>query len=168
MSHCVLLNADYTFLNLIDWKRAVCLQAKGKVEVLKQSNSIVMSSGGIEFKIPSIMRLIKLIRTIYRTGVAFNKKNILVRDGFRCAYCGEKSQKLTIDHIIPRSRGGRDSFENCVAACRSCNRRKGGRMPSEANMHLIHKPYQPTVSEFLRMRLTRLGINDLLKDIGFL
>ena len=168
MSHCVLLNADFTFLNLIDWKRAVCLLAKGKVEVLKQSDSVVKSSGGIEFKIPSIMRLIKLIRTIYRTGVAFNKKNILVRDGFKCAYCGEKSQKLTIDHIIPRSRGGKDSFENCVAACRSCNRRKGGRIPSEANMHLILKPYQPTVSEFLRMRLKRLGINDLLKDIGFL
>jgi 5-methylcytosine-specific restriction endonuclease McrA len=168
MSHCVLLNADFTFLNLIDWKRAVCLLAKGKVEVLKQSDSVVKSSGGIEFKIPSIMRLIKLIRTIYRTGVAFNKKNILVRDGFKCAYCGEKSQKLTIDHIIPRSRGGKDSFENCVAACRSCNRRKGGRIPSEANMHLVLKPYQPTVSEFLRMRLKRLGINDLLKDIGFL
>ena len=168
MSHCVLLNADYTFLNLIDWKRAVCLLAKGKVEVLKHSDSVVKSPGGLEFKIPSIMRLIKLIRTIYRTGVAFNKKNILVRDGFRCAYCGEKSQKLTIDHIIPRSRGGHDSFENCVAACRSCNRRKGGRMPSEANMHLILKPYQPTVSEFLRMRLKRLGINDLLKDIGLL
>jgi 5-methylcytosine-specific restriction endonuclease McrA len=168
MSHCVLLNADFTFLNLIDWKRAVCLLAKGKVEVLKHSDSVVKSPGGIEFKIPSIMRLIKLIRTIYRTGVAFNKKNILVRDGFRCAYCGEKSQKLTIDHIIPRSRGGRDSFENCVAACRSCNRRKGGRMPSEANMHLILKPYQPTISEFLRMRLKRLGINDLLKDIGLL
>jgi 5-methylcytosine-specific restriction endonuclease McrA len=166
MSHCVLLNADYTFLNLIDWKRAVCLLAKGKVEVLKHSDSVVKSPGGIEFKIPSIMRLIKLIRTIYRTGVAFNRKNILVRDGFRCAYCGEKSQKLTIDHIIPRSRGGRDSFENCVAACRSCNRRKGGRMPSEANMHLILKPYQPTISEFLRMRLKRLGINDLLRDIG--
>jgi 5-methylcytosine-specific restriction endonuclease McrA len=168
MSHCVLLNADYTFLNLIDWKRAVCLLAKGKVEVLKHSDSVVKSPGGIEFKIPSIMRLIKLIRTIYRTGVAFNKKNILVRDGFKCAYCGEKSQKLTIDHIIPRSRGGHDSFENCVAACRSCNRRKGGRIPSEANMHLIVKPYQPTVSEFLRMRLKRLGINDLLRDIGFL
>ncbi len=167
MSHCVLLNADYTFLNLIDWKRAVCLLAKGKVEVLKQSDSVVQSSGGIEFKIPSIMRLIKLIRTIYRTGVSFNKKNILVRDGFKCAYCGERSQKLTIDHIIPRWRGGDDSFENCVAACKSCNRRKGGRTPSEANMHLTFRPYQPTVSEFLRMRLKRLGVNDLLREIGF-
>jgi len=162
-----LLNADYTFLNLIDWKRAVCLLAKGKVEVLKQSDSVVQSSGGIEFKIPSIMRLIKLIRTIYRTGVSFNKKNILVRDGFKCAYCGERSQKLTIDHIIPRWRGGDDSFENCVAACKSCNRRKGGRTPSEANMHLTFRPYQPTVSEFLRMRLKRLGVNDLLREIGF-
>ena len=78
MTHCVLLNADYTFLNVVHWKRAVCLLAKGKVEVIKDSAKTIKSSGGAEFKIPAVMRLIKLIRTIYRTGVAFCKKNVPV------------------------------------------------------------------------------------------
>ena len=107
MTHCVLLNADYTFLNVVHWKRAVCLIAKGKVEVIKDSPKAVKSSGGAVLKMPAVMRLIKLIRTIYRTGVAFCKKNVLIRDGFRCAYCGSPKFRLTIDHIIPKSKGGK-------------------------------------------------------------
>jgi 5-methylcytosine-specific restriction endonuclease McrA len=166
MTHCVLLNADYTFLNVVHWKRAVCLQAKGKVEVIKNSAKIVKSSGGAEFKIPAVMRLIKLIRTIYRTGVAFCKKNVLIRDGFRCAYCGSQKFRLTIDHIIPKSKGGKSDFDNCVAACKPCNTKKGDRLPSQVSMYLKSRPHQPTVSEFLRLKLQKLGINDLLKDLG--
>jgi 5-methylcytosine-specific restriction endonuclease McrA len=142
------------------------LLAKGKVEVIKDSPKTVTSSGGIEFKIPAVMRLIKLIRTIYRTGVAFCKKNVFIRDGFKCAYCGTNKSRLTIDHIIPKSRGGRSNFENCVAACKPCNLAKGGRTPSEVNMFLQKRPSQPTVSEFLRLKLQKLGINDVLKDLG--
>lgn len=166
MTHCVLLNADYTFLNVVHWKRAVCLLAKGKVEVIKDSAKTVRSSGGAELKIPAVMRLIKLIRTIYRTGVAFCKKNVLIRDGFRCAYCGSQKFRLTIDHIIPKSRGGKSNFDNCVAACKLCNTKKGDRLPSEASMFLKSRPHQPTVSEFLRLKLQKLGINDLLRDLG--
>ena len=166
MTHCVLLNADYTFLNVVDWKRAVCLMAKGKVEVIKDSPQTVKSSGGTRLIIPAVMRLIKLIRTIYRTGVAFCKKNVLIRDGFRCAYCGSAKFRLTIDHIIPKSRGGKSNFENCVAACKPCNTKKGNRLPSQMSMYLKVKPRQPTVSEFLRLKLYKLGINDVLKDLG--
>ena len=74
MTHCILLNADYSYLNVVHWKRAICLQAKGKVEVLKDSAKTVRSSSGALFRVPAVMRLIKLIRTIYRTGVAFCKK----------------------------------------------------------------------------------------------
>ena len=123
MTHCVLLNADYTFLNVVHWKRAVCLLAKGKVEVIKDSAKTIKSSGGAEFKIPAVMRLIKLIRTIYRSRVAFTKRNVLIRDRFQCAYCGTRKEKLSIDHIIPKSRGGSTTFENCVAACKTCNLR---------------------------------------------
>ena len=122
MTHCILLNADYTFLNVVHWKRAVCLIAKGKVEVLKDSSVTVRSSAGAIFKIPAVMRLIKLIRTIYRTGVAFCKKNIFIRDGFKCAYCGTTKMRLTIDHIIPKSRGGQSTFENCVSMLDPSNR----------------------------------------------
>jgi 5-methylcytosine-specific restriction endonuclease McrA len=167
MRMCILLNADYSFLNLVHWKRAVCLMAKGKVEVIKDSQATVHNAGGAEWRIPAVMRLVKLIRTIYRAGVAFTKRNVLVRDGFRCAYCGGQKDRLSIDHIIPRSRGGKTTFENCVAACKSCNLRKGGRTPSEAGMYLKVKAYQPTITEFLRMKFRSLGFNDLLADLGF-
>jgi 5-methylcytosine-specific restriction endonuclease McrA len=167
MEHCILLNADYTFLNLVNWKRAMCLMAKGKVEVVKDSRATVRSSAGGEYRVPAVLRLIKLIRTIYRAGVAFTKRNVFVRDGFRCAYCGSHKERLSIDHIIPRSRGGDTAFENCVAACKGCNLKKGGRTPSEAGMYLRVKPYQPTISEFLRLKFQNLGFSDILADIGF-
>ena len=166
MTQCVLLNADFTFLNVVDWKRALCLLAKGKVEVIRDSAQTVKSSGGAVFKVPAVMRLIKLIRTIYRTGVAFCKKNVLIRDGFRCAYCGSAKFRLTTDHIIPKSKGGKSTFENCVAACKPCNTKKGDQLPSRINMFLKVQPRQPTVSEFLRLKLEKLGINDVLRDLG--
>jgi 5-methylcytosine-specific restriction endonuclease McrA len=166
MSHCVLLNADYTFLNVVHLKRAMCLIAKGKAEVIQDSKRTVRSAGGAVLKVPAVMKLIKLIRTIYRTGVAFCKKNVFIRDAFKCVYCGTNKQRLTIDHIIPKSRGGKSTFENCVAACKPCNIKKGDRTPREANMFMTHRPYQPTISEFLRLKLNSLGINDLLKDLG--
>lgn len=167
MTPCVLLNADYSFLNLVDWKRAMRLMIKDKVEVLSYSEKIIRSVEGFVIKIPSVMKLVKFIRTIYRSKVPFSKKNVLIRDGFTCAYCQRESTELTIDHIVPKLQGGASSFDNCVASCRSCNSRKGGRTPREAGMSLSAKPYQPTISEFLQIRLMRLGIDELLKDICF-
>jgi 5-methylcytosine-specific restriction endonuclease McrA len=112
------------------------------------------------------MRLIKLIRTIYRTSVTFTKRNVLIRDRFKCAYCGSHGDRLSIDHIIPKSRGGKMTFENCVAACKPCNLRKGGRTPNEAKMYLKVRPYQPTISEFLRLKFESLGIHDMLRELG--
>lgn len=167
MSHCILLNADYSFLGLVNWKRAFCLMTKGKVEVVKDSRATILSAAGKVFRVPAVLRLIKLIRTIYRAGVTFSKRNVFVRDGFRCAYCGSHRDRLSVDHIIPRSRGGRTSFENCVAACKSCNLKKGGQTPSEAGMYLRTKAYQPTISEFLRMKFQQRGFQELLSEIGF-
>jgi len=166
MNQCVLLNADYTFLNVVNWKRAMCLIVKGKVQVLKHSERIIRTAEGIAIKVPAVMRLIKLIRALYRNRVPFSKKNILVRDGFKCAYCGNGKERLTIDHIIPKSRGGRTTFENCVSSCKSCNNKKGDRTPSDAHMFLKVKAYQPTIAEFLRLKVQRLGINDVLRDFG--
>ncbi len=166
MSQCVLLNADYTFLNLVHWKRAMCLLAKGKVEVIAASQLTVHTARGQVLRVPRVMRLIKLIRLIYRTGVAFTKRNVLLRDGFRCAYCGRHADRLSIDHIVPRSRGGRTGFDNCVAACRQCNLKKGGRTPREAGMYLKTKAYQPTVSEFLQLKFRHLGLQHVLAELG--
>ena len=166
MTHCVLLNADFSFLNLVNWKRAMCLVAKGKVQVLKQSETVIRNAAGLAVKIPAVMRLIKLIRVLYRNRVPFSKRNVLARDGFKCAYCGTRKEKLTIDHIIPKSRGGKTDFENCVASCKPCNNRKGNRTPSEVKMFLKVKAYQPTISEFLMLRARSLGINEILKEFG--
>lgn len=166
MNQCVLLNADYSFLNVVNWKRAMCLMAKGKVQVLRHSERIVRTAEGIIVKIPAVMKLIKLIRTLYVNRIPFSKKNVLVRDGFQCAYCGTERQKLTIDHIIPKSKGGKATFENCVTSCKPCNNKKGDRTPREANMYLKVKAYQPTISEFLRLKVKKLGIKDVLRDLG--
>jgi len=168
MAQCILLNADYTFLNVVHWKRAMCLVAKDKVQVLKSSERIIRTAEGMIMKVPAVMKLIKLIRALYRTRVPFSKKNVLVRDGFKCAYCGTEKEKLTIDHIIPKSRGGKTTFENCVSSCKQCNNKKGGRTLREVNMYLKVKAYQPTISEFLKMKIKKLGINDVLVDFGIL
>lgn len=166
MDQCVLLNADYSFLNVVNWKRAMCLIAKGKVQVLRHSERLIRTAEGLAVRVPVVMKLVKLIRTLYINRVPFSKKNILIRDGFKCAYCGSKKGKLTIDHIIPKSRGGKTDFENCVSSCKSCNNKKGNKIPSEANMYLKVKTYQPTIAEFLRLKVKKLGINAVLKDLG--
>ncbi len=166
MDQCILLNADYSFLNVVNWKRAMCLMAKGKIQVLKHSERLIRTAEGIAIKVPAVMRLIKLIRTLYVNRVPFSKKNILVRDGFKCAYCKSEKRRLTIDHIIPRSRGGKTTFENCVSSCKPCNNKKGNKTPTEVKMYLKVKAYQPTISEFLRLKVKKLGINEVLKDLG--
>lgn len=168
MTQCVVLNADYSFLNVVDWQRAMCLLFKDKVKVLKYSAKTVKTGGGVTVKIPSVIKLIKFIRTVYRNRVPFSKKNVLIRDGFRCAYCLQDGSHLTIDHIVPRSRGGDTVFENCVAACKACNHKKGNQTPREAKMFPRVKAYQPTISEFLRRKVKLLGFDEILRDIGIL
>jgi 5-methylcytosine-specific restriction endonuclease McrA len=144
----------------------MCLIAKGKVQVLRHSERVIRSGEGLAIKVPAVMKLIKLIRTLYINRVPFSKKNVIVRDGFKCAYCGSDRERLTIDHIIPKSKGGKTDFENCVSSCKPCNNKKGNKTPNEARMYLKVKPFQPTISEFLRIKMKKLGINNILKEFG--
>ena len=165
MERCIVLNGDYTLLNTIGWKRAVCLVLKGKSEVVKYSNKAIRTVSGEFMKVPLVIRLIKIIRSIYRSHVPFTKKNVMIRDRHLCVYCRSKND-LTIDHVIPVSRGGKNSFENCVTACRPCNNKKGRRTPREAKMFLKRQPYAPTISEFFRIKMEQLGLHKLLKELG--
>lgn len=167
MDRCIILNGDYTFLNTVSWKRAVCLLMKEKAEVLKFSEKVLRNGAGIVVtRVPLVMKLIKLIRSIYKSKVPFSKRNVFVRDKFRCVYCGIDDMRLTIDHVIPISQGGRTSFDNCVASCKPCNSKKGNRTPSEAKMFMNRRPYTPTISEFIRLKMKQLGIDKLLVDLG--
>lgn len=160
----IVLNANYTFLNIIDWKKCMCLLEKGKVQIVKYSNAVISSMRGT-IKIPAVIRLIKLVRTIYKARVPYSKKNIYIRDGYRCTYCGATDRKLTIDHVKPKHKGGITSFENCVAACFECNNRKGHKTCQEAKMFPSSSLRQPTISEFIQMKIKVYGIGGVLDDL---
>jgi 5-methylcytosine-specific restriction endonuclease McrA len=164
MDRCIVLNSDYSFLNIISWKRAVCMMLKQKAEVLKYSEKII-SASKTPIKIPLVLKLIKMVRWIYRNRVPFSKKNVMSRDGFKCVYC-ESNENLTIDHVIPISKGGKSSFENCVTCCKICNFKKNDKTPSEAKMYMKKKPYAPTISEFMKIKLKSLKLEDYLVELG--
>lgn len=164
-SGCVILNGDYSYLNTVSWQKAMKLLYKGKASVLKYTDVVVRTAEKVVMKVPAVMKLIKIVRTIYRTRVPFSKKNIMIRDGFKCQYCGS-NRNLTIDHVIPVSRGGKTSFENCVSACQDCNSKKGNKLPSEAHVYLKKKPFAPTISEFTRIKAEKAGIFELLQELG--
>lgn len=167
MEKVILLNSDFGFLNVISWKRAIRLMVKGKVEIVKATDKILTNmEKTFKLIVPKVLRLIKLVRSVYKNRVPFSKKNVFIRDNFTCMYCGCKDQRLTIDHIIPKSRGGETDFDNCVASCKPCNNKKNDRLPSEAKMFLIKQPFQPTINEFFLIKMKRLGVYKTLKDLG--
>ena len=164
MNSVIVLNADYGFLNTVNWKKAFNMLIKEKVEVIKYADNMVSSADGQVYKIPAILRLLKLIRTVYRNKVPFSKKNVMVRDGFTCQYCGVKNTRLTIDHVYPKSKGGKSSFENCTTSCKECNNKKGDRLCREVKMYPKKIPNAPTISEFLMLKMKTLGIKEILND----
>lgn len=165
MQSCVILNGDYSYLNTVSWQKAIKLIVKGKVTVIKYTEMVVKTAEHMIVKIPAVMKLMKIIRTIYRTKVPFSKKNVMVRDNFICQYCGSL-KTLTIDHVTPVSRGGKSTFENCVTACKDCNNKKSDKLPSEIHMYLKKQPTCPTIAEFTRIKAVKSGMYDILKDLG--
>ncbi len=107
---------------------------------------------------PSIIRLSNFITLPYKK-VVLTRKNILRRDLYKCAYCGRSDLPLTIDHIIPKSKGGADSWENLVCACTMCNNRKGDRTPTEAQMNLLIRPFKPSHIMFIKNVVGKLDEN---------
>jgi len=163
----IVLNADFSFLNIITWKRAVALMSKGKVEVLKYGDKVVKTIKGDLLRIPAVLKLVHLVRTIFKARVPFSKRNIMVRDDFSCVYCGRSNAEshLTIDHVLPKSKGGKSTWENCVTSCKPCNAKKGHRSCVEARMYIKKRPWAPTISEFVKLKVKTLGLGNLLADL---
>jgi 5-methylcytosine-specific restriction endonuclease McrA len=143
MTRVLVLNASFEPISFISLERAVVLILKDKAEVIEAKLERQLRAEKVSFPYPLVIRLISYVRIPHRTSVPLTRKNLLSRDNFTCQYCGTTEHALTIDHIVPRSRGGKTEWTNVVAACGTCNRRKANRLPSEANMKLLSKPVKP-------------------------
>ena len=142
MSGVLVLNFTYEALGIVDLKRAVGLLFAGKAEIVHAGTGELRSST-IAFRMPSIVRMLYFIKR-RRPRVSLTKKNVLLRDDYTCAYCSAHGDRtMTVDHIVPRSKGGPSSWENLVASCGPCNSRKRDRTPAEAGMPLRKKPREP-------------------------
>ncbi len=137
----LVLNAGYEVLGLASIKRVVMLVMSGVAEVVEESGEFLRTPSR-PYPIPSIIRLKRMVRRPPGR-LALNRRNILRRDSYTCQYCGRRSTELTLDHVLPRSRGGQGSWDNLVAACRPCNLKKKNRTPDEAGMNLLRRPSIP-------------------------
>lgn len=146
--HVLVLNQDYSALTVCSVERAVILIHLQKVHLVESKDDRFVRSPSTRLPWPSIVRLKSYVRVPYKK-VMLSRKNVLRRDRNTCQYCGAGSN-LTIDHVRPKSRGGRDTWTNLVAACVSCNNRKGDRTPDEANMELTREPFRPSYVMFIR------------------
>lgn len=138
----LILNQTYEPLQICNVKHAVKLVLLQKASIVKTVNHQVLRTVNITYPVPSIIRIQKYIR-IRQWEAVLNKENIFRRDNYTCQYCGTKTSPLTVDHIIPKVLGGKESWTNLVTACVSCNNRKGDRTPEQAGMPLIKKPGKP-------------------------
>ena len=142
MNRAVLvLNANYTPMSICTAKRAICMFFLKKIEVLAHYTEKI-NSPSIKIDLPSVIRVNDYVR-YDNMAVEINRKNILARDEYICQYCESSNTPLTIDHVIPKVKGGMDIWENLVAACKPCNQKKGDRSPEDAKMPLIRKPKRP-------------------------
>jgi len=140
-SPVLVLNLNYEPLNVCNVKRAMTLVVVGKAEVLENSRGVIRSPS-TTFLCPSVIKLGYMIRRPHPR-VKLTKKEIFRRDNYTCQYCGRQSKNLTVDHVVPRHKGGQHYWENLVSACPDCNRRKGGRTLQEVHMQLLQGPYEP-------------------------
>lgn len=164
MDRVLVLNADYTPLNVTSSQRGFKLVFKGKAEVLKSSDNPIYT-GYQNFVRPLIIRLLKYVKYRVRN-IRVNRNRIYRRDGGECVYCGSTKQ-LTLDHVIPKSKGGKNTWSNLVTCCHKCNLYKADRNPQEAGMNMRTKPYEPSLfSDVLNNSIERVWI-DYKSSMGF-
>jgi len=151
----LLLNNTFEPLTALPLRRAVVLVVCGKAEVVHgDAAGLVLHSATTTVEVPSVIRLSNFVRVPYRGRVPLSRSALMLRDGNRCAYCSARAE--TIDHVVPRSRGGSHSWENCVACCAKCNRRKADKLPREISMHPKREPRPPSPNVFIHVAGPRI------------
>lgn len=144
----LVLNQDYSPMSVCTAQRAFLLIYLKKAELLNSATDQFLRTVTKSFPMPSVIRINNYISVPYK-GVVMTRHNIFKRDNQQCQYCGTKKD-LTIDHVIPRSKGGRSTWKNLVTACKQCNTKKGDFSPQEADMKLQTQPYKPSYIMFIR------------------
>ncbi len=168
MERVIVLNNDYSFLSTITWKKAICLIVKGKAEVLKKTKKVIYNfEKTVKFYIPLVIKLIKLVRKVYKNKIPYTRKNVYIRDQYTCAYCHTKlsPNECTTDHVKPKAKGGKSSWENCVCACFDCNNKKGDKTCEEARMFVKFTPQAPTINQFTQLSFKSMGLDKILNDL---
>lgn len=144
MGHVLVLNATFEPLNIVTVRRAIVLLLKEKAEVVEAAEAQIRSQR-LSFDLPLVIRLVYFVRVPRRLFLPLTRRTVLARDHYTCQYCGAQPPKsrLTVDHVVPRSRGGETDWRNVVTACMPCNQRKGQKTPEEAGMRLLASPQRP-------------------------
>jgi 5-methylcytosine-specific restriction endonuclease McrA len=145
----LVLNQNYEAMSICNVQRAVILLYLGKAELIASKDSKMIFSVSSKLPFPTIVRLLVYIRVPYKK-IVLSRKNILRRDLYKCQYCNRSDVPLTIDHVVPKSKGGDDTWENLVAACIHCNNKKGDRTPEDAKMTLRKRPTKPSHITFMK------------------
>ena len=160
----LLLSQGYEPIRIIPWQRAMTLLTLAKVDVVEEYDAEIRGTSLI-IKVPAVVRLRRAFRRFAKP-VKFSRVNIYARDGYRCQYCGNKCSidQLTYDHVIPRSRGGRTTWENIVSCCYMCNARKANRTPEEARMVLRTAPVRPAWIPAVQIRVSNHSVPDAWRD----
>jgi 5-methylcytosine-specific restriction endonuclease McrA len=155
----LVLNATYEPINVTAARRAVVLVLKG-VATTEEENGNFLHAARVAIRIPSVIRLTHFRRIPYQTR-ALSRKNILLRDRYTCQFCGRvlPASELTLDHVVPRSRGGHTDWDNLVACCHGCNNRKGDRLPEEVGLKLQRTP-RPFTLHTSRQLMRMMGKSD--------
>ena len=137
----LVLNQNYEPLNVCNLPRAFRLVFGERAEVLEYDHQMIRTPRA-EYRAPAVIRLQHQIRRP-RPRVKLTRREIFARDAYTCQYCGRQSNDLTLDHVVPRHRGGSHSWDNLVTACKSCNHRKGGKLLEDARLRLARRPFEP-------------------------
>ena len=147
----LVLNASYEAINICNMRRALKMVFKGTAQTEEASEAVIHSPSAV-MHVPHVIRLVNYVN-VPRSVVKFSRKNVLVRDRHRCQYCRQEfpTALLTLDHVVPLSRGGTTTWENVVTACKKCNNRKGNRLVSESKMWLERQPKTPSILTYLQL-----------------
>jgi 5-methylcytosine-specific restriction endonuclease McrA len=150
VSQVLVLNASFEPLNVCSVRRAHVLVFKGKAEVVERLDR-ELRSAAVSYVWPSVIRLRSYVRVPRAAQRKISRRALFARDGWACVYCGATDVRLTVDHVVPRSRGGGLVWENVVTSCAPCNLRKGNRLLEEVSMALRRPPRPPAPALFIRL-----------------